>query len=392
MNPSAPVLTDQIDDVALASLLAQLVRAESENPPGNEARAGEVAAERCAQLGLDVELHSFQADRPNVIARWGTGSGPVVGYCSHIDVVPAGDRASWERDPYGAEVADGRMHGRGTSDAKGPIAACLAAVAALQASGFEPRGTLELALVSDEEAGGFAGAAQLIEKGVTRPDVAIIGEPTKLKVVHAQRGIAWSRITVHGIAAHGSAPERGRNAIMHMTEILRALEPALPALTHPIVGGPTVNVGTIWGGDKVNMIPALCVVEIDRRTVPGETQEDILAWMEAAIGVARERYPDLDARPEIVSWGSSFEVASDARIVRVLSDAARAATGIDAELIGFRGTSDARFFAEAGAEVAVFGPGEIALAHTARESIDLDELRHGALAYALAFADLLGGS
>lgn len=392
MSLSIPVLRNHLDGSALDESLAELVRAESENPPGNEARAGEIVADRCSSLGLDVEIHSTHGGRPNVVARWGDGNGLVVGYCSHIDVVPAGERANWAHDPYGAEITDGRMHGRGTSDAKGPIAAALAAVATLQAAGFEPNGRLELALVSDEEAGGFAGAAPLVEQGITRPDIAIIGEPTALQVVHAQRGISWSRITVNGVAAHGSAPERGRNAIVHMAEILRALEPTLPDMTHPVVGGPTVSVGTIWGGDKVNMIPALCVAEIDRRTVPGETQEDVLAWFERAIAIARERYPDIDARPEIVSWGSSFEVDPNSRIVRVLSSAAGAATGADAKLIGFRGTSDARFFAETGAEVAVFGPGEIALAHTARESIDLEELRRGALAYALAFADLLGGS
>lgn len=324
-----------------------------------------------------------------MVARWVGTPGPTVGYCSHIDVVPAGAREDWGIPPYDATISDGRLHGRGASDAKGPIAAALEAVSLLRRTGFEPRGMLELALVADEEAGGFHGAAWLVEQGITRPDVAVIGEPTALRVVHAQRGIAWSRIVTRGVAAHGSAPERGVNAILHMAEVIRHLGPTTPDISHPVVGAPTVSVGTIQGGDKVNMIPSSCIAEIDRRTLPGESEDDVLAHFEAAIALARETYPDIDAHAEIVSFGAPFEAPTDAPLVRTMADAIEDVTGTAAELIGFRGTSDARFFAEVGAEVIVFGPGDITLAHTVRESIDLDELATGAACYALGFARLL---
>lgn len=391
MKADARGLLENVDRDGVTTRLADLVRVESENPPGNEAKVAEVVAGMCESLGLAVELHEHELGRPSVVARWAGTPGPTVGYCSHIDVVPAGAREDWAIPPYDATISEGRLHGRGSSDAKGPIAAALEAVSLLQRNGFKPAGTLEMALVADEEAGGFHGAAFLVEQGVTRPDVAVIGEPTALRVVHAQRGIAWSRIITRGVAAHGSAPERGVNAILHMAEVIRHLVPTVPDISHPVVGAPTVSVGTIHGGDKVNMIPSLCIAEIDRRTLPGETEDDVLAHFDAAIALARQTYPDIDARSEIVSFGAPFEAPADAPLVRTIADAVEDVTGTAAELIGFRGTSDARFFAEAGAEVLVFGPGDITLAHTARESIDLDQLATGAACYALGFARLLDG-
>ena len=210
--------------------------------------------------------------------------------------------------------------------------------------------------------------------------------------MRAQRGIAWSRITTKGVAAHGSAPERGVNAIDHMAAIVRELNASLPDITHPVVGAPTINIGTIHGGEKLNIIPASCVIEIDRRTIPGETNEEVIAQFEAAIERARSVHPEIDASVEIVDSGMPFEVDQDSELVRTMAMAAEEATGRETEIIGFRGASDARFLVEAGAETIVFGPGDIAVAHTARESIDLDGLVDGAMAYALAFARLLGGA
>ena len=392
MNASAAGLSPHLDRDRLIERLAELVRIDSENPPGNEAEAGNAVAQACTQLGLQVEVHEAVSGRPNVIARWEGSEGPTLGYCSHIDVVPAGDHDLWEVDPYGASIKDGRLHGRGSSDAKGPIAAALEAVAMLRTAGFEPAGTLELELVSDEESGGFKGAGWLTDKGFVHPDIAIVGEPTLLRVVRAQRGIAWSRITTRGVAAHGSAPERGINAIDHMSAVIRELLVSVPDISHPVVGGPTISIGTIHGGAKLNIIPASCVIEVDRRTIPGESDEDVIAQFEAAVERARETYPDIDAVVEVVDSGPPFEVAQDSKLVTTMFDATEEATGTVPEVIGFRGASDARFLAATGAEVIVFGPGDIALAHTARESIDLAELERGALSYAIAFARLLGGS
>lgn len=382
-------LAGALDRERLAGRLGALVRARSENPPGAEAQAARLAAGLCRELGLEVSEHEGAPGRPSVLARLACGPGPVLTFCSHIDVVPAGERALWNGvDPFGAEVRAGRMHGRGTADAKGPVAAALEAVALLRALEVPLAGTLELALVADEEAMGFLGTGYLVGRGVLKPDLAIVGEPTSLRVVRAQRGAAWLRLTTRGRAAHGSEPSRGVNAIEHMAALIAELPASLPARTHPLLGAPTLNVGTISGGEKVNIIPASCSIEIDRRTLPGETLAEVVASLEAAVERARERVPGLQAAVETLAACDPFEVPEDAPLVEV-ARACAAEAGVEPEVIGFRGASDARFLAEAGAQTIVWGPGDISLAHTARESIDLAELETAAVAYALACARLL---
>ena len=366
-----------------------MVRTPSENPPGDELAAARLVADYCRELGLTVASHEPEPNRPSVVARLEGGPGPVLTYCSHIDVVPAGDPSLWDVQPYGASLSDGRLHGRGSADAKGPVSAALEAVAALTGLGWQPAGTLELAIVSDEETMGFKGAGALVQSGVLQPDIAIVGEPTSLRVVRAQRGACWFRVIVRGVAAHGSAPERGVNAIVHMAEIIRHLHDTLPGLSHPMLGGPSINVGTIRGGEKTNVVAALCVAEIDRRTIPGETEESARSGIEEAISRARQTFPNIDARVELAFQCESYEVPEASRIVTEVRAAGAEVLGGRPEIIGFRGTSDARYFAETAGRVVVWGPGDIAVAHTAHESIDLTELELGAAAYARAFVRLL---
>ena len=382
----------QVDGGRVTALLTELVRARSENPPGEEAVVAGLVEAECRGMGLEVELVEAEPDRPSVVARWSGGPGPRIIYCSHIDVVPAGNLKLWDVDPYAAEIVDGRMYGRGSSDAKGCVAAALEAVRALKEIGFEPAGTIELMMVADEEAMGFKGAGHLLQQGRLGSDIGIVGEPTSLRVVTAQRGANWARITAHGKAAHGSAPERGRNAIKFMSEIVLQLEETLPTDVHPILGGPNINVGTIEGGEKVNIVPAWCTIEVDRRSLPHETREEIVAQMEEAVDRARKRFPDLEAEVDLMFAGDAFEIERDAHIVKVLSQVVWDVTGAPGKLVGFRGASDARFLAESGAETILCGPGDITLAHTAHEYIDLHELELGARVYALAFQRLLTAS
>ncbi len=389
MTPSAADIAAVIDRDRLIGRLETLVRTPSENPPGEEAEAARVTANYCEALGFEVSLHELDPGRPSVVAKKVFGDGPTLCYCSHIDVVPAGEHDLWQHPPYAATVVDGQMHGRGSSDAKGPIAAALEAIEALNVLGPDLAGTFEVALVADEEAMGFKGAAFLVEEKIVEPDLTIIGEPTALRIVRAQRGPCWLRIITRGQAAHGSAPERGVNAIKHMAEIVSHLEETLPDITHDVVGGPSINVGTIHGGVKVNVVPAYCIAEIDRRSIPGETEESVLASVQAAIDIARRKYPEMNATIELPIYGKPFEVPDDSAVLANMIEAVGETKGSDAEVMGFRGSSDARFFAEAGSDVVVCGPGDITVAHTAREYIDLAELERGAVAYASAFARLL---
>ncbi len=389
MNAIVAEIKRLVDLDRVTERLRSLVGVPSENPPGNESEVAALVASWCEDLGLKTSLHEGAPGRPSVVARWDAGPGPTVAYCSHIDVVPAGDRSLWGRDPFSADVEDGRLHGRGACDAKGPVTAALEAVEVLRAAGFEPAGVLELELVADEETMGFRGAGFLVEQGLISPDLAIVGEPTSLRVVRAQRGACWLRVTTKGVAGHGSAPERGVSAIRHMAEIVSQLEEALPDISHPVLGGPSINVGTISGGAKVNIVPASCVIEVDRRSLPGETRDDVVASVQVAVDRARVRFPELDATVEASFYAAPFEIDEDSELVRSCLESVAEATGRPGELMGFRGASDARFLAEAGAEVVVLGPGDIMLAHSASESVELAEVATCAQVYALTFARLL---
>lgn len=380
-----------VDRTRLVDRLRDLVRIPSENPPGGEAQVARFAEALCRDLGMDVSSYESEPGRPSVVARLVFGDGPTLAFCSHLDVVPAGDPSLWAHRPFDADVdpAADVVHGRGSADAKGPIAAALEAVEIVRASGVPLSGTLELELVADEETMGFKGAGYLVEQGIVRPDAAIVGEPTSLRVVRAQRGANWLRIITRGLAGHGSAPERGVNAVKHMAEIVLHLEDTLPAIDHELLGGPTISVGTIRGGEKVNIIPASCTVEVDRRTIPGETDVSVRAGIAAAIDRARERFPEIDASVEVAFGCMPFEVPETSAVVQAGLRAVGEVTERPPEIIGFRGASDARFLYEAGADVIVLGPGDIAVAHTAREHIALGELEQCALVYALAFARLL---
>lgn len=389
MTPSVADIRAQLDRGRLLGRLSRLVRAASENPPGNEAEVAPLVVDYCDELRLEVSEHEAEPDRPSIVARWRGGDGPTLCYCSHIDVVPAGDPDLWDVDPFAATIKEGRLLGRGSADAKGPIAAALEAIAVLRGLGAALSGTLELALVADEETMGFKGAGFLVDEKILRPDIAIVGEPTRLRVVRAQRGACWYRIATRGVAGHGSAPEQGVSAIRHMAELVLRLEEALPNVSHELLGGPSINVGTIRGGEKTNIVPASCVIEVDRRTVPGESEDSVRASIDEAVARCRDRFPDIDAEVTLEFLSRPFEVPEAAHVVTEVAGAVTDAVGAPAELAGFRGASDARFLAEAGADVVVCGPGDIGIAHTAREHIDIEELERGAVAYALAFARLL---
>jgi acetylornithine deacetylase/succinyl-diaminopimelate desuccinylase-like protein len=175
-----------------------------------------------------------------------------------------------------------------------------------------------------------------------------------------------------------------------MAEIVAHIPESLPDITHEALGGPSINVGTILGGEKVNIVPATCVIEIDRRSLPGETEESLKQGIEAAVDRARDKYPDIEADVELQFFARPFEIPEGAAVVQAMLGAVGHVRAGTPELMGFRGASDARFFAEAGADVIVCGPGDITLAHTATEHVEIAEVNEAAFSYAIAFATLVG--
>jgi acetylornithine deacetylase/succinyl-diaminopimelate desuccinylase family protein len=354
------------------SILEQLVRIPSAT--GHEAAVAQAFAGLCERAGLEVDLQEVEPGRPNVVARWRVGRGRRLLFTGHLDTVPVGE--GWSRDPFGAEVAGGRLYGRGACDMKGGLAAMLGAVVDLRERGAQPAGDVVIAAVVGEEEDS-AGTRALIARGL-EADWAVLSEPTAMALVVANRGLMNYRLTVKGSSVHASSPELGRNAVTAAARLvleLEALGKELGKRHHHLFGPPNLTVGTIHGGTRPYVVPDRCEVEVDRRVNPGETREQVVEELQAAIDRTRARLPwlevDMEAGPDYLA----FEIPEEHELVEAMTGA-MAAAGVSRRISAWRAASDAGFLVHtAGIPCVLFGPGDIEQgAHRPDEWIDLNDL------------------
>jgi acetylornithine deacetylase/succinyl-diaminopimelate desuccinylase family protein len=367
-----------------------LIRTPSENPGGTEDAVAAVAGDLLDDLGASPRIVRSDAGRPSVVARVGDGA-PRLAWNGHLDVVPAGERGMWSRPPFAAEVVGGRLIGRGAADMKGPVASALAAVAAIGRARVQLDGTLDLHLAADEELTGLEGTKVLLERGHLDQDAAIVGEPTELRLGLAERGGAWITATARGRSAHGSTPHLGVNAITSMARFLLRIDEVLPDRGHPLVGRPTVNASLIEGGSAPNVVPDRCVVDVDRRLLPGETsREAVLRPFEDLARSIRGGHPEVDLSFAIREWTDAAESDPASAIADRCRTALRA-EGREPVDVGFTGITDARFYInEARIPTVILGPGSLEVAHTADEWVAVQDLITAARVYARVFLGFLG--
>ncbi len=261
-------------------LLQDLISIPSVNPDGDpgcastgEQQIADYIAAFLKKCGAEVDLIPVLPGRPNVIAHFKAARAPhalPITFAPHLDTVSV---RGMTIDPFHPKIVAGKIFGRGASDTKGPMASMLWALKSWSEKQKPASRTLPVVFAGlmGEEAGND-GAIHLMKSGF-KTDFAIIGEPTDLKIVHAHKGALWFTVETVGKSCHASTPERGKNAILLMTEIIRTLEndfvPFLHAHSHPHLGKPSFNIGTITGGSKVNIVPSQCKIECDIRTIPG---------------------------------------------------------------------------------------------------------------------------
>jgi succinyl-diaminopimelate desuccinylase len=384
--------SEAVDPDEVLGFARALLAAPSENPGGTEDRAAEAASEILADLGASPTTIRSDEGRPSVVGGVGTGDGPTLAWNGHLDVVPAGDPSTWAYDPWGGEVVDGRLIGRGSADMKGAIAAALAAAAALRRAGIPLAGTVAFHLAADEEVGGIHGTKVLLERGLLSQDACIVGEPTELQLGLAERGGAWMTATSRGRAAHGSQPHRGVNAITSMSRFLLRLPEALPDREHPLVGRPTVNAALIHGGSAPNVVPDRCEVDIDRRTLPGEDDpEAVIAPFARLVDALRTEHPEVDIELSLREWTEAAEASPGSAIAEIARRCVADELGEAPRDVGFTGITDARFYLnDAAIPTVILGPGSLEVAHTADESVPVDELVAAARVYARIFAAFCG--
>jgi succinyl-diaminopimelate desuccinylase len=385
-------VVEAVDADEVLRLARALIAARSENPGGTEDAAAGVAADVLSGLGAAVQVVRSDAGRPSVVATLGSADGPSLAWNGHLDVVPAGDPLTWTSPPFDGSVEDGRLIGRGAADMKGPIAAALAAVAAIHRSDITLGGTLTMHLAADEELAGTHGTKVLWEGGFLDQDACIVGEPSELQVGLAERGGAWITATARGRAAHGSTPHLGVNAITSMARFLLRIEEVLPDIEHPLVGHPTVNAAIIAGGSAPNVVPDRCEVDVDRRLIPGETSpEEVLAPFDRLASEIRAEHPEVDLSFALREWTDAAEASPETAIAALCRTAVADETGAMPADVGFTGITDARFYInDAKIPTVILGPGSLSVAHTANESIDLNELVAAARIYARVFVRFLG--
>jgi acetylornithine deacetylase/succinyl-diaminopimelate desuccinylase family protein len=382
---------DAVDPDEMVGFAQALIRTPSENPGGTEDAVAAVASDLLEVLGASPSIVRSQTGRPSVVARVGDGARPRLAWNGHLDVVPAGDPATWSHPPFGAEVVGGRLIGRGAADMKGPIASALEAIAAIRRAGVELDGTLDLHLAADEELTGLQGTKVLLERGFLDQDAAIVGEPTDLHLGLAERGGAWITATARGRSAHGSKPHLGVNAITSMARFLLRIDEVLPDREHPLVGRPTVNASLIKGGSAPNVVPDRCVVDVDRRLLPGETsREAVLEPFEQLAVVIADEHPDVDLSFVIREWTDAAESDPASAIAETCRAAMRDEVLEPADL-GFTGITDARFYInDVTVPTVILGPGSLDVAHTADEWVAVDDLLAAARIYARVFLGFLG--
>lgn len=357
------------------ALTAWLVSIPSVNPVLEEGGAGEARiAQACADLlqewGFETTVTEPSPGRPNVIGRL-EGPGPTLLLNGHLDTVGV---AGMTVDPFGAEIDGYRMYGRGSCDMKAGDAALLATAHRLAKGG--PRPGLIVALTSDEEHASV-GMADLVAGNGPSADLAVVCEPTSLRVMPAHKGFVWIRALFEGVAAHGSRPDIGIDAIRHAALYLAALEEYAEDLrrrpAHPLLEFGSFHAGTIRGGSAESVYPDRCELLLERRTMPGESPEAVVAEFQAVLDSLTRKDPTLSASLETTLERPGTEVAIDHHLVQGLLEAGETA-GVEPVVEGMTAWVDAAFLNEAGIPAVSYGPGSIEQAHTDDEWVDVREI------------------
>ena len=338
-------------------LACDLVAIESVNPDlvpsgSGEGNIARFVASWLKDAGLEVQIVEPVAGRPSVVGVvHGSGRGRSLMLNAHMDTVGAGGMA----DPFEPVVTGGRIYGRGAYDMKGSLAAIM--IAAREAKKRGLLGDLIVTAVSDEEVASL-GTSAMLER--IRAEAAIVTEPTELRLCLAHKGFAWLEVETRGVAAHGSRPSDGVDAIALMGRILSGLVNLDLRLRlgagHRLLGRGSLHASLIEGGQEWSTYPSRCVVKVERRTIPGEDGARALKEMEALIEIAREDAPNLEASVRLVLERAPSELGADHPVALVVADAARAALGKDAEVVGVPYWMDMALTNDAGIPTVAFGP------------------------------------
>lgn len=360
-----------VDKSRLVSLTQKLIRANSENPPGNESAVAKIVKKELEECGFEVKNYEFAKNRTNVIGFLkGKNSSRSLLLTPHLDTVPAGE--NWKHTPFGAEIVDNKIYGRGAADCKCNVAVCLEVAHQLKENGIKLEYDLIIAATADEETGSKLGIVPLLEKRILTPTHAIVTDGGDFKITIANKGLIWIKIFVHGKKAHGAYPWKGENAIEKASQIITDLKShKFKFNPHPFLHPLTISTGTIKGGERVNIVPDECEFMVDLRFLPGMDVNSIVEELRKIIEKTIKKY-----ELTVINIHEPHEISRDNPLVAALESAMRK-NNLIPEINGSEGADASTFLQKYGIPAISFGAGNDTL-HSTDEYVAIDDLVKGA--------------
>ena len=374
----------------VAELTSQLIKIPSYSGLVNQEQAvGLYIYNFFKDNSIDVELIEVLKNRYNVIAKIkGEGSGRSLMLTGHMDTVPAYDMSI---SPFSGEIKNGSVYGRGSCDMKGPLASMIMALIGIKRSGIKLKGDLIFAAVINEEQ--TSEGTEYIVRNGPKTDAAIVGEPTNMDIAAGHRGLEWLEIKIKGKTTHGGTSNQGINAISKaaklITEIENNLIPKMKEKNHWLIGGPTLNFGKIYGGDQPSTVAGECSIELDRRWIPSENYEQVFNDFYEIFDKIKKEDPEFDAELKQIYGDVNMmvhrpmEIDINDPVVKCLENSLLMVNEVNPSIVSFPAWTDASLLSNyAKIPTVVFGPGNLAKAHSKEEYIEIEQLYKALQVYA----------
>ncbi|MBI4706845.1 MAG: M20 family metallopeptidase [Candidatus Omnitrophica bacterium] len=362
-----------INKESLVRLLQHLIRINSENPPGNETKIAFFVKGYLRKLGLKVNVYEFKKNRPNILAEFGSKkNGKSLLITPHLDTVPAG--LGWKMDPFSGRILDGKIYGVGSTDCKVNLAASLEVIKSLVARGDCLDYNLIFAATADEESGSGLGLIPLLDKGILKADAAVVLDADDFDIVVAQKGLIHLKVKIKGKRAHGAYPDLGVNAIDIAVNIIKDLKSQKQVFRkNKHLKPPTINVGVIRGGDKVNIVADWCDFELDFRFLPGTDARGLIKDLRSAVKKYAKKF-----NIEIDGIQQPYLIEELHPLVRQMCFAMQT-NNIAPRIKGSEGATVITFFQHQGIPAIATGFGSGGCAHSVNEYARVDNLYKGSL-------------
>jgi succinyl-diaminopimelate desuccinylase len=396
----------------ILKLASDLIKIPSVNPPGDMQEIADFILNYLSDYGLSCDVHEPEKGCINLICSLGDDTGKKLVLNGHMDVVPPGNVDRWSFPPFSGKIENGFLHGRGASDMKGGVAGIISAMRLLAEVEDSLNGEVILTLVPDEETMGIHGTGWILDQGLVKPDACIIAEPTDVPLIDVgQKGAYWGRIKVQGTPIHGSlSPYRGDSAILKackvmnkmmeitkteveqpkdIVEVIESSKPLVEKLIGSegigiILSSPTLNIGIIRGGEKVNMVPSECEIEFDIRLPIGLTADEVTDRIEDILS----EFGD-DAELEIATSINPNYTSPTSPIVKLTRTNVKEALGKEPDIFVQWASSDARHFRLRGIDTVHYGPAIIEGIHGLDERVRVDDIITATKVYVGAVIDFL---